>query len=200
MQQLDLPDADLRYWPALFGAEEAVRLFEAVRAEVAWRQHRVTVFGKQHLTPRLTAWYGDPGAVYTYSSARLEPLAWVPPLDAIRDRVGGALGVRFNSVLCNLYRDGRDKMGWHSDDEPELGPEPLIASVSLGAERRFVMKHRRRAELRFGIGLEDGSLLVMGGPTQRMWAHAVTATARPVGPRINLTFRIVREVTRVPRR
>ncbi len=132
---------------------------------------------------------GEPGVVYSYSGMRHEPQPWPDLLRPIRDRLVRETGVAFNSVLANLYRDGRDCMGWHSDDEPELGMRPVIASLSLGATRRFVLKHRRDPERKLAFDLSHGSLLVMRDDTQEDYRHALPRTSKPVGPRINLTFR-----------
>jgi alkylated DNA repair dioxygenase AlkB len=184
-----LPGADLalhRHWLA---AAEADALFAALRDSVPWGIHRIRLFGRMVDSPRLSAWIGDPGAAYTYSGARFEPHPWSPALSVVRARLARKTGTDFNSVLANLYRDGRDAMGWHSDGEPELGPRPVIASLSLGAERRFVLKHRDDAARKCAIALPHGSLLLMSGETQRHYRHALPRTARPVGARINLTFR-----------
>ncbi len=150
------------------------------------------MFGRPVRVPRLVAWHGDPVAVYTYSGTEHRPLPWTPVLVRVRRRVEALTGHEFNAVLLNLYRDGRDGMGWHSDDEPELGPEPVVASASFGATRRFCLRHRRRRESRLDLPLGHGSLLLMHGATQRHWLHAVPKTRAPVGPRVNLTFRTVR--------
>jgi len=156
---------------------------------------KIVIVGRELETPRLTSWHGDPGACYRYSGRTFEPEAWTAELADVRDRLDAALGVRFNAVLVNHYRDGRDSMGFHADDEPELGPaapdDVLIASVSLGAARRFVMRHRRRGD-RLEVALGAGALLVMGGRTQRRWQHGVPKTRVHVGARTSLTFRIVR--------
>ncbi len=186
---MDLDDADVRLLPDAFAAPEAWELFRELREGIDWRQEEVLVFGRRHAVPRLVAWHGDPGARYTYSGTPHEPLPWTPALERIRHRVQAIAVCEFNAVLLNLYRDGRDGMGWHADDEPELGPEPVIASVSLGAVRRFCLRHRRRRGLRADLALPHGSLLLMSGATQRNWVHAVPKTAVPVGERINLTFR-----------
>ena len=188
-ERLDLPDAEVRLWPAAFAAAEASECFRELRRAIDWRQEGVTVFGRRHAVPRLVAWHGDPGARYTYSGTSHEPLPWTPALERVRRRVQALAGCEFNAVLLNLYRDGRDGMGWHADDEPELGPDPVIASVSLGAARRFCLRRRRRGGLRVDLSLPHGSLLLMSGATQRNWVHAVPKTAAPVGERINLTFR-----------
>jgi alkylated DNA repair dioxygenase AlkB len=157
-------------------------------ADTAWRSETITVWGKQHPQPRLSAWHGD--AAYTYSGLRLEPSAFTPLLQQIRAAVEAASGRRFNSVLLNYYRDGRDSMGMHSDNEAELGPEPAIASVSVGAARTFVLQHRATKE-RIRISLTDGSMLLMAGSLQQNWLHGITKTSRSVGPRVNLTFRFI---------
>ena len=191
MARIELPDADLDYRPGWLGVAAAARLFATLRDAVPWEVHRIRLFGREHASPRLSCWIGDPAAVYRYSGTRFAPHPWLPELAALRERLCAELGAPFNSVLANLYRDGRDAMGWHSDDEPELGPAPVIASVSLGTPRRFVLKHRRDPALRYALVLEPGSLLVMAGATQRHWKHALPRTAKPVGARINLTFRQV---------
>ena len=161
-------------------------LLDRLRAEISWEQHEITLFGRTVPTPRLTAWMGD--AAYAYSGVVNEPTPWPAALAALRQRLSDELGVAFNSCLANLYRDGSDSMGFHSDDEPELGPEPTIASVSLGARRRFVLRHRATRE-RWTWDLGEGDLLVMRGDSQRDYAHAVPKTTRLIGPRMNLTFR-----------
>lgn len=188
---LSMPDGDVRYMRAAFQPGVADEFFARLRGEVEWRQEEVLLFGARHAVPRLVAWHGDPGATYRYSGVNHHPLPWTVTLAKIRERAELLSGHRFNSVLLNLYRDGRDGMGWHADDEPELGPEPVIASVSLGATRRFRMRHRRRRDQTLAIDLAHGSLLLMQGPTQHHWVHAVPKTLRPVGERINLTFRYV---------
>jgi alkylated DNA repair dioxygenase AlkB len=156
--------------------------------ETAWREETVVVYGKRHLQPRLTAWHGD--AAYTYSGLRLEPLPFTPLLQAIRAAVENATGHHFNSVLLNYYRNERDSMGMHSDDEPELGPEPAIASVSFGSTRTFVLRHKRtRRTLK--LDLTDGSVLLMAGQLQKHWLHGINKLSRPLGARVNLTFRYI---------
>jgi alkylated DNA repair dioxygenase AlkB len=189
---LPLQDGELRYWPEAFSSDEATRLFAGLRAELAWASEEVVIFGERRRVPRLVAWYGEPDAIYTYSGVRHEPHALTRDLIAIRERVEKLSGAHFNSVLGNLYRDGRDGMGWHSDDERELGTNPVIASVSFGASRRFCLRHRWRKSLTHSIDLAAGSLLVMSGTTQHHWVHALPKTQRAVGERINLTFRLVR--------
>ena len=162
------------------------QIFDRLSATIAWEQHDITLFGRTVPTPRLTAWMGD--AAYAYSGIVNQPAPWPDALAALRDRLTAELEVAFNSCLANLYRDGSDSMGYHSDNEPELGPEPTIASISLGARRRFVLRHRITRE-QWSWELGEGDLLVMRDESQRDYAHAVPKTARPVGPRMNLTFR-----------
>jgi alkylated DNA repair dioxygenase AlkB len=188
-----LPDGLIYHLPRFLPTPDATAVLEALASGPGWEQHRLMLFGRERLTPRLCAWYGDPDARYAYSGKALEPLPWTAPLAALRERLEVALGVRFNSVLANLYRNGADSMGWHSDDEASLGPQPVIASLSLGATRRFMLRHRRRRDVPpMSLLLEHGSLLLMVGDTQRHWHHAVPKTRQPVGTRINLTFRHVR--------
>jgi alkylated DNA repair dioxygenase AlkB len=191
VRHLDLIDAEVSLWAGAFEEPEASELFRALRYGIDWQREEVVIFGQRRPVPRLVAWHGDPGARYCYSGTHHEPLPWTPALARVRERVQALTGREFNAALLNLYRDGRDGMGWHADDEPELGPEPAIASVSLGAARRFCLRHRRRRAARMDLSLPHGSLLVMSGATQRNWVHAVPKTAVPVGERINLTFRRV---------
>ena len=189
LDPIPLPGADARLDRAWLGAGEAEALFRALLAAIPWETHRIRLFGREVDSPRRSCWIGDPGAAYTYSGTRFEPRPWPGALSPVRARLARELGIDFNSVLATLYRDGRDSMGWHSDAEAELGPRPVIASLSLGAPRRFALKSREDPAVRFAVELPPGSLLVMAGDTQRRYRHALPRTARPVGPRINLTFR-----------
>ena len=188
-QTLDLPEAEVVFCPAFFPTAEADRLLEQLIATTAWRQDSMKMFGELKPLPRLTAWYGDPGARYVYSGIVNEPLPWTAALAEVKDAAEAASGVAFHGVLLNRYRTGRDRMGWHADDEPEFGDEPVIASVSFGGGRTFQLKHTRRKELKGSVELTHGSLLVMRGGTQANWLHQVPKTAKPVGERLNLTFR-----------
>jgi alkylated DNA repair dioxygenase AlkB len=187
--ELELPDGAARYWPAALEPGEATRAFEALRERIDWQAEEILMFGRRVLVPRLVAWHGDPEARYSYSGTAHEPKPWTTELARLRDLAARLTGARYNAVLLNLYRDGRDGMGWHADDEPELGTDPVIASVSLGATRRFCLRHRRRKPLRLDLPLAHGSLLCMSGATQHHWVHALPKTATVVGERINLTFR-----------
>jgi alkylated DNA repair dioxygenase AlkB len=165
---------------------DARRLFDELMAVTPWRHEIATVMGRRVPIPRLTAWHGEVG--YVYSGIRMTPAPWNAPLLEIKAAAEACAGQAFNSVLLNLYRDGRDSVSWHADNEPGLGRNPIIASISLGAARRFQMKHRQR-EARVELDLPSGSCLVMAGATQHHWLHQVPKTNRPAGPRINLTFR-----------
>jgi alkylated DNA repair dioxygenase AlkB len=188
---VDLPDADITYWPRFFGGVERARLLEDLLVTTAWRQDSITMYGKPVPIPRLQAWYGDPGRTYTYSNIEMDPQPWTPALLEVKGAIEAVAGVRFNSVLCNRYRDGSDGVAWHSDDEPELGIDPVIASVSFGSVRPFRFRHRRDPSLTAELELEPGSLLLMRGPTQACWKHQIPKTARAVDERVNLTFRVI---------
>ena len=188
----DLPDADIRLWRQAFQPAEADEMLAVLCSRIDWQQEDIVIFGERRRVPRLVAWHGDPGTAYTYSGTAHEPLPWTPELQRVRHRAEELTGHRYNSVLLNLYRDGRDGMGWHADDEPELGHEPVIASVSFGATRRFKLRHRRSRSAANTLDLAHGDLLLMAGATQHHYVHAVPKTARPVGARVNLTFRWVR--------
>lgn len=202
--RLQIPDAEIEFEESFLVDRDAEAWRADLVANVSWERQTLRIFGRAVPVPRLSAWYGDPGATYAYSGIRLEPLPWLPALSEIRRRLEGAVGCGFNSVLLNLYRDGRDGMGWHSDDEPELGREPTIASLSLGATRRFLLRHRERRELpTLELRPTNGSLILMSGATQRYWKHQVPKTTRPTEPRLNLTFRAIAipgEVARQPTR
>lgn len=197
-QTLPLPGADLALWSHWLAAEEADVLFAELQASIAWEIHRIRIYGREVDSPRLSCWIGDPEATYVYSRTRFEPRPWQPALVDLRRRVEKACDSRFNSVLANLYRSGQDSMGWHSDDEPELGERAVIASLSLGAERRFRLKPRHggtREDTRV-IPLGHGSLLKMAGDTQRLYVHDLPKTNATIGPRINLTFRWIDPLSR----
>ena len=168
-------------------ASEAV--FAALSAQIGFEQRPIRIMGRTVMQPRLSAWVGDPGAAYTYSGVLNEPAPWSAALLELRHAASAAAGEPFNSVLCNLYRDGTDSMGFHADAERELGPQPVIASLSLGATRRFQVRHRRDVADRLDIDLHDGSLLIMRGELQRHYRHAVPKQRAITEPRINLTFR-----------
>lgn len=185
----DLPGATLRFAPAAFEADEV--LLQSLCGQIPWERHHVRLYGREIPSPRLSCWIGDADAVYTYSRVRYEPRPWTPLLAQLRRGLVDIAGADFNSVLCNLYRDGQDSMGWHSDAEAELGPQPLIASLSLGATRRFRLRHKRDTALKLELDLPAGSLLLMSGTTQREYRHDLPKAPRVTQPRLNLTFRQV---------
>jgi len=183
----------LEWWPEVFASDERPELARLL-TELPLRDDTFTLFGRTVAVPRQVAWLGDPGCRYRYSGQTYEPAAWTPGLAHLRTELARRTGLPWNAVLANYYRDGRDSVGWHADDERELGPDAddvAIGSYSVGAARRFVMRHRTTGERR-AWQLGQGSLLVMRGRTQRLWRHALPKTAAPIGPRLNLSFRVVR--------
>lgn len=187
----DLPDAELEYHPNVFDSTTSAILFEKLLQEIPWQQDDIIVYGKSHPQPRLTALFGNEGKPYAYSNIVMHPHSWSPLLMYIKNEVEEICQEQFTTVLLNLYRDGKDSNGWHSDNEKELGRNPVIASVSFGAERSFHLQHNTQ-EVKQKIILESGSLLLMKGSTQHFWKHQIPKTTRPIGPRINLTFRIIK--------
>ncbi len=192
IEKIDLPDAELSLIKHWCSVREAQQLFTSLSESLAWEQSTISLYGKPVKIPRLNAWYGDPGSRYQYSGASFDPLPWTPLLLRLKERVEQQVGCTFNSVLANLYRDGSDSVSWHADNEPELGLNPVIASLSLGEARQFLLKHRRDKSLgRLSLSLTSGSLLVMAGATQHHWLHSVPKSTKLLTPRINLTFRRV---------
>ncbi len=189
-QPLPAPESAILYRRTLPFALPPAQILAQLLTGIAWRSESIVVWGKRYPQPRLIAWYGDAGKRYTYSHTALEPLPWTDLLLALKCAVEHAARWTFNSVLLNYYRDGRDGMGMHSDDEPELGPAPTIASLSFGATRTFVLRHKRRKDLEpIRLPVESASLLLMTGGTQDNWKHGIVKTRRDCGPRVNLTFR-----------
>ena len=186
-------EGDVLLYNNIFERRASDDLLLDLQENTDWRRDVVRMFGREMPTPRLSAWYGDPGVCYHYSGISLTAAGWTGTLLRIKSRVEAVAGISFNSVLLNLYRDGGDSMSWHSDDESELGTNPVIASFSLGAARRFQFKHKQRRELaRIDLTLEHGSLLLMRGATQHYWKHCLPKTRRPTPPRVNLTFRMIK--------
>lgn len=193
-EALQMPDADVTMFRVFFSHAESDRFFLSLLNQTRWRQDKIRIYGKQIDLPRLTAWYGDPGKSYSYSGISMDPDPWTETLLEIKSRVDRQAQVRFNSVLLSLYRNGNDSLSWHQDDESELGEDPVIASVSFGATRSFQFRYKPDKNVnKVSVDLTHGSLLIMKGPTQRFWMHQVPKTSKPVDPRINLTFRVIRD-------
>ena len=189
---LDLPDAEIVYYPQFFDKEQADSIYTELLQKINWQQDNITVFGKTHPQPRLTALYGNEGKPYSYSNITMQPHPWNSLLQKIKHYLEARTAFEFTTVLLNQYRDGKDSNGWHADNEKELGPNPIIASLSLGAERVFQLKHNTITEAKKSITLEHGSLLLMKGTTQHFWKHQIPKTAKPTETRINLTFRTIK--------
>jgi alkylated DNA repair dioxygenase AlkB len=187
-------DGEVIFYPNFFSIQESERLFSDLYSSVKWKQDTIRFYGKKIPLPRLTGWYGDEGKSYTYSGIEQHPDPWTPTLKLIKSKAEEISEVTFNSVLLNLYRDGKDSVSWHSDDEPELGKNPIIASISFGATRRFSFKHKISKNYKIDINLLNGSLLLMKGETQQCWQHQIPKTSKFVEPRINLTFRLIKPV------
>jgi len=188
-QPIPLCDGELLLIRQAFSLEKANRLFLTLRDHIQWSQDEVVMGGRRVPIPRLQAWYGD--AAYRYSGLSMKPVAWTPVLLDIKQTVEALTEARFNSALLNLYRDGCDSVGWHSDDEPELGAAPVIASLSLGASRDFSLRQKKPGIEKMKLRLNSGDLLLMSGQLQQCWQHQLPKTRLPVGERINLTFRLV---------
>lgn len=185
-------DGQIMLYPNFFAASTRDKLFDDLLQNLNWRQDKIKMFGKEINLPRLTAWYGDEGKSYEYSGIKMNPDVWTPTLLTIKKQVEAVAKLNFNSVLVNLYRSGKDHVSWHSDDEPELGNNPTIASVSFGATRRFLLKHKSNQDLgKIEVPLTHGSLLIMQGTTQHFWQHQVPKTTKILTARINLTFRVI---------
>jgi alkylated DNA repair dioxygenase AlkB len=183
---IDTPEID--YIPEFLTNADSSKLLEFLQTKISWQQGKIKLFGKVHSEPRLSSWIGDPEAVYTYAGKQMKPDPWLTEIESLRQFLQFSFPYQWNSVLLNLYRDGHDYMGFHADNEPTLGSNPVIASLSLGAKRRFVFKNRLNAA-KHELMLEHGSLLIMSGETQRDWLHALPKSLRVKTPRINLTFR-----------
>lgn len=188
----DLPDAEIIYYPSFFDVIEANEIFKELKTTIPWQQDNIKLFGKAHAQPRLTALFGNDGKAYSYSNITMQPHPWNKLLQKIKLKIEEATEVSFSTVLLNLYRNGKDSNGWHADNEKELGQNPIIASVSFGADRHFHLKHKSEKNLKQKILLENGSLLIMKGKTQHHWLHQIPKTRKPITPRINLTFRIIK--------
>ena len=188
-KNISFPGASLRYFDSFFSKKEAEMFFDLLIKQIKWQQDPIKIFGKTYLQPRLTALYANNNNPYSYSGIKMYPNKMTPLLIEIQNRIQKVSDSKFTTILLNQYRDGKDSNGWHADNERELGENPVIASVSFGAERFFHLKHRNKKKLRLKIPLTSGSLLFMEGETQKYWLHQIAKTSRKIGPRINLTFR-----------
>lgn len=191
MESIDFPPAGwARFWANYLSADKAERAFNELAKTLQWEQHAIRIFGRLVNQPRLTAFYGEQGVSYRYSGLQFSAIGWDGLIHELACEVSELTQHSFNSVLCNYYRDGQDSMGWHADNEPELGTNPVIASVSLGACRRFDFKPKEGVVgTKQSIWLGSGSCLLMGGDLQHNWLHQIPKTKRINEPRINLTFR-----------
>ena len=191
-KKIKIKDGELYYDRFFFNNIEANKYFNLLKKEIQWRQDNIKIFGKIYPQPRLTALYANNNKSYSYSNIKMQPITFTPTLFDIKSKIEKRLNSQFTSCLLNLYRNGQDSNGWHADNEKELGLNPVIASLSLGAERVFHMKHRNDKKEKLKINLTNGSLLVMRGKTQHYWLHQIPKTRKKVEERINLTFRIIK--------
>ncbi|HIP36346.1 MAG TPA: alpha-ketoglutarate-dependent dioxygenase AlkB [Crocinitomix sp.] len=193
--KLKIPDADVTLYQQFFSEKESNKLLENLTNNIHWQQDHIKIYGKTIKLPRLTAWYGYPNLTYTYSGIAMNPKPWNNELLFLKDKIEKELKVEFTSCLLNRYKTGNDYVGWHQDNEKELGKNPIIASVSFGQTRIFQLKHIYNKELkRINIPLNHGSLLVMKGTTQHYWKHQIQKTTLQIQQRINLTFRIIKDI------
>lgn len=190
--KIKLSNAEIDYTPAFFNLEESRELFEAIYHQTNWIEDDIKVYGKLYKQPRLTAFYANNDKAYGYSNISMSPQPFTPVLNAIKLKIEKATEMTFSSCLSNLYRDGQDSNGWHADDEKELGENPVIASLSLGADRLFHLKHKNIKTLKHKLTLQNGSLLLMKGETQHHWLHQIPKTKKLIDKRINLTFRLIK--------
>jgi alkylated DNA repair dioxygenase AlkB len=194
LQHFVLPQAELLFWPHWLSPEQAQRCYQQLAQQLNWQQPAIKIFGKAVLIPRQQVWMGDPHCSYKYSGVLFEPEPWHPLVWQLTEWVNQLCQTRFNSVLLNWYADGQQHMGWHSDDEAELGQNPQIASLSLGQQRFFDLKHKNLGtQLKLELG--DGALLLMAGQCQQYWQHRVPKMASATKGRINLTFREIKQKT-----
>ena len=190
IELLELLDGKCTFVRDFLNSIDAHDLYRTILENVPWKQDKLTLYGKTHLTPRMSCWMADPSLRYRYSNMTMHPTPWQKPLKKIAHAVGTHAGITFNSVLINHYRDGQDSNGWHSDNERELGPDPIVASLSLGGSRDFRLRHNETKQTHT-INLTHGSLLVMHSGMQTHWQHTVPKRAHAES-RINLTFRAIK--------
>jgi alkylated DNA repair dioxygenase AlkB len=195
MENILPKDGEVLYFPNLYTEKQSKLFMDILTEKVRWQQDKIKMFGKEHNLPRLTSWYGDGGLPYYYSGIKMLPnKVDFDELSLVKMAVELQTDNRFNSVLLNLYRDGKDSVSWHSDDEKELGTNPIIASLTFGSTRVFKFRHKEDNKLQREIELTPGSLVIMKGETQHMWEHSVPKTSKEIGPRINLTFRNMKQL------
>jgi alkylated DNA repair dioxygenase AlkB len=187
-------DGTVDYYGKILSSEEANQYYDLLMQNIQWEKDEVIIFGKHITTKRKVAWYGDSGYLYTYSNTTKRALAWMKELSELKQIVEELAGTKFNSCLLNLYHNGNEGMGWHSDDEKPLGKNNIIASLSFGAERKFSFKHKQTKQT-VSLVLEHGSLLIMKDATQSNWLHSLPKSKNIIQPRINLTFRTIRELS-----
>tara|TARA_B110000305_G_C19195740_1_gene518739 strand:+ start:233 stop:844 length:612 start_codon:yes stop_codon:yes gene_type:complete len=190
--KLALPDANITYYSSFFSPKESSEYFQILLNEIEWQEDDIKVFGKTYKQPRLTALYGMNNASYRYSGITMFPKPFNFILKEIKTKIEEITEIKFTTVLLNFYRDGSDSNGWHSDDEKELGENPVIVSISLGAERTFRLRHKKDKTQKKNLILQHGSLLIMKGETQHHWQHCIPKSKKDIKPRINLTFRVIK--------
>jgi len=185
-------DGEVLFYPTLFSIKESDNYLQTLRQEIIWKQEPIKILGKEIMQPRLTAWYGEADKPYTYSGITMQPYAWTNSLLSIKEKIEYIAGTRFTSALLNLYRTGSDSMGWHRDNEKELGTNPIIGSVSFGATRNFQFRKYADKSNKINVELSHGSFLLMRGSTNHHWEHRVPKISEPINERINITFRIIK--------
>lgn len=185
-------DGTVYFYPDFFTTKESDRLFQELKDSIEWKHEPIIIFGKEIMQPRLTAWFSDLNLEYSYSGITMKGVGWNKTLLEIKERVEKVSGVVFTGALLNFYRDEKDSMGWHKDDEKELGKNPVIGSVSLGATRTFKFQNIKNKKLQTSLNLTHGSYLLMSGVTQHFWKHSIPKRVGPLGPRINITFRVIK--------
>jgi len=195
VELIELEDGEILWARRFYDDDTAQQLYSRLQEEIPWRQDSIRIAGKETPIPRLQAWFGDPGISYTYSGLTLQPEPWNDTLQHIKEQIENYSDTQFNSLLANLYRDEQDSVGWHADNEPELGHNPVIASLSLGGERTFQLKHRQHPERKLALELRSGDLLIMKGAMQHHWLHQVPKSRQTCLPRINLTFRKINKAS-----
>lgn len=190
-ESLSFPEKLLEYFPGFLESQQSISLMHQLIKDVPWRQQVIQMYGKEVTTPRLTAWYGDSNKSYQFSGTKFDPVPWTLELYDLKEKIRKVTGLSFNSVLLNFYRDGNDSVAWHSDNEKELGINPHIASLSIGQARQFEFRHKTDHSRKYGLSLENGSLLIMKGDLQHTWEHRIPKSKVLNNGRINLTFRYI---------